>query len=210
MITLKKSFELKNYLEGLYVKALGLLGVADNVTVTTNNHMRKKAFKDAEDEVIVDSKSYSFPEQYTVMDIVDFALYTLYEMERLTDAINKAKNSDGVSFDGLITKNNNKRKLLKTLEFMYDIKNSESTYSDTATKFNEEGNQVSYTYDVKRVITIDFDRNAVKSIANRLRKELDETSNSIDLMQIERLVDFDTKFEIGDSFEDAMEKFKSI
>ena len=35
MITLKKSFELQNYLKSLFDEALSILGYSDNVTVST-------------------------------------------------------------------------------------------------------------------------------------------------------------------------------
>jgi hypothetical protein len=90
---------------------------------------------------------------------------------------------------------------------MTTIKPSECIITGTSTKFNEEGNQVKYTYDIKEVTTIDFDRNAVKAIVSRLRQEVDSTSTQIDLMQLNTMVDFETIYEIGDSLEDAVSKY---
>ena len=108
----------------------------------------------------------------------------------------------------MIAINNQKRKLLNHLTAMANIKAKECITQGRGVKFNGEGNQVTYLYDIKEVTTIDFDRNKVKAIVNRLRKELDETSTEIDLMQLNTQVDFDHIFDIGDSLEDAVEKWK--
>ena len=44
-------------------------------------------------------------------------------------------------------------------------------------------------------------------IASNLRKEVEDTSASIDRMQLEVWVDYDPKYDIGDNLEDAMEKY---
>lgn len=74
-------------------------------------------------------------------------------------------------------------------------------------KFNGEGNQTTYTYDIKEITTIDFDRNKVKAIASRLRRELDETSTEIDKMMLETSVYYVSIFEIGDDLEEAVTKY---
>lgn len=207
MITLKKSFELQNYFNYLFDSTLNILSYSDNITTTEQKHMRKKVYSNAEDEIIIKPKINDY--DFTVMDLIDFASEIQSEINRLTVAINKAKHSDKNDFDGMIAINISKRKLLTRLEAMYDIKSKSLKRTGQAYKFNEEGNQVTYTYDIEEVTTIDFDRNAVRSIIRRLRKELEDYSNEIDTMQIHTMVDFDTIYEIGDKLEDAIEKFKN-
>lgn len=205
MITLKKSFEMQNYLKSLLDKALTALAYNDNITKTTQEHLRKKAYTDAENETIEKPKRPDFI--FKVMDIVDFACDVQNQIELLTVAINKAKHSLGKDYDGMIAINNQKRVLLNRLNTMAGIKASESIKTGQAWKFNGEGNQVSYSYDIKEVVAIDFDRNAIKAIISRLRKELDDNSTAIDIMQLETLVDFETIYEIGDGLDDAVQKF---
>lgn len=205
MITLKKSFELQNYLKQLFDNAITVLAYTDNVTTTKQEHLRKKAYDGAENEEIVKPKRNDY--QFTVIELVDFACDIQKNMEQLTTAINNAKHSNDNDFDSLISINNRKRTLLNRLSTMANIKPSENITTGTSTKFNEEGNQVKYTYDIKEVTTIDFDRDVVKAIVSRLRKEVDTTSTEIDLMQLNTMVDFDTVYEIGDSLEDAVLKY---
>lgn len=205
MITLKKSFEMQNYLKGLLEKALTSLAYNDNITKTTQEHLRQKAYTGGENETIEKPKRPDFT--FNVMDIVDFACDIQKQIELLTVEINKAKHSLGKDYDGMIAINNQKRTLLNRLNAMSGIKPSESIKTGQAWKFNEEGNQVSYSYDIKEVVTIDFNRNVIKAIISRLRKELDDNSTAIDIMQLETLVDFETIYEVGDSLEDAVQKF---
>ena len=206
MITLKKSFELQNYMKGLLNSALSALASTDNITITKQEHMRKKSYENGEDETITKPKRPDF--SYEVMELVDFTCDVQNAMDKLTAVINNAKHSGTKDYDGMIAINNRKRTLLNRLNTMAAIKPSEVIKFGQGWKFNGDGNQVSYSYDIKETTTIDFDRNAVKAIISRIRKELDETSADIDLMQLETMVDFDTIYEIGDSLEDAVEKYK--
>lgn len=201
-MNLKKSFELQNYLKNLLDSAILILDDVNNVTTVTQEHMRKKAYADSYDEVIVKPKTLEI--KFTPLQIVDFSRYVLSEIENLTKAINEAKHSGKADFDSMIANNNRKRVFLRCLIDMVDIKSRERIIPGYATKFNVDGNQVKYSYDIKEITKIDFDRNIVKKIISDLRSELDVTSNLIDVMELESYVNFETKFEIGEGLEDAM------
>lgn len=208
MITLKKSFELQNYYKNLFESALSILFDHNNVTVTTQTHMRKKAYAEAEDETIIKPRSVEY--SFTPNELIKFAEYIQSEMEKLTAEINTAKKSNKNDFDGMIATNNQKRRLLSRLVSMAGIKSREHMADGQGKKFNDEGNQVSYFYDVKEVTTIDFDRNMVRSIIGRLRKELDDASTELDKMQLEVVVFYIPVFEIGDTLEEAVDKWRTI
>lgn len=204
MITLKKSFELQNYLKGLYEDAIMILGRTELMTTTTQYHYRNKAYESASDETVVKPKPCEYT--FTPNELIEFTEYLLRNMETLTHSINYAKSD---VFDGLIAVNGIKRKMLNGLIRLSGIRAKENMTIGTAFKFNADGEQTPYTYDLKEVTTIDFDRNEVKAIITRLRKELDETSERIDNMQLNTNVVFDNEFEIGESLEDAIERWKS-
>lgn len=205
MITLKKSFELQNYLRGLLDSALSVLSYNDNITVTKQEHMRKKVLAEADDEEVVKPKRHEYG--FNVNDLVDFACYVQQQMAILTAEINVAKRNSKHDLDGLIAVNNQKRKLLERMVAMSTVKARENTAKGIGVKFNGEGNQTTYSYDIKETTTIDFDRNKVKAIASRLRRELDEDSTTIDKMMLETNVYYSTIFEIGDDLEEAVMKF---
>lgn len=205
MITLKKSFELQNYLKNLFDSAIDVLSYNDNITVTKQEHMRKKVLANADDEVIIKPKRHEY--EFTMNTLIDFACYVQGEMAKLTSEINAAKCGSGRDLDGMIAMNNQKRKLLSRMVGMASVKARETTVKGVGVKFNEEGNQTTYSYDIKETTTIDFDRNKVKAIASRLRCELDETSTKIDKMMLNTDVSYQSIFEIGDDLEEAVMKY---
>lgn len=206
MITLKKSFELQNYLSQLLNNALCVLSINDNITTTKQKHLRKKSYSEAEDEEIIVKKSHDFP--FTINDLVKFIDVLIKEIDKLTTAVNDAKYYDGKNFDAMIAMNNKKRNILRRYEMMASLKPTESIIKGQAEKFNEAGEQVTYRYDIEQVTTIDYDRNEIKKKVSQLRKEVDETSDAIDAMQLQSMVDYDPIFEIGDNLEDVVENFK--
>ncbi len=62
---------------------------------------------------------------------------------------------------------------------MNDLRSSEVTLSNggTGCRFNAEGNQISYRCDVRRVTTINFDRNYIRS---ELGKAGQKSANAFD------------------------------
>lgn len=206
MITLKKSFELQNYLSQLLNSALTVLSYNDNITTTKQKHLRKKSYSEAQDEEIIVKKTQELP--YTINDLIKFIDVILAEIDKLTIAINNAKLYDGKYFDAMISMNNKKRNVLRRYEMMASLKPTESVIKGQADKFNEAGEQVSYRYDIEQVTTIDYDRNEIKKKVSQLRKELDEVSDAIDAMQLQSMVDYDPVFEIGENLEEVIEKYK--
>ena len=204
MITLKKSFEVQNYLTQLLNNALNILSYNGNITTTKQRHLRKKSYSEAFDEEVIVKKLNEFP--FTINQLIKFIDVLIYEMDKLTVAINDAKHFNGKYFDAMIAINNKKRNILRRYEEMAQLKQSESVIKGIAEKFNEAGEQVNYKYDIEEVTTIDYDRNDIKKRVSRLRKELENTSDAIDEMQLTSMVDYDPIFDVGESIEDVIEK----
>lgn len=202
MITLKKSFEFQNYLQNLLNATTNYFGFKDNVTTTKQEHIRSKFYDKAENETITKPKVNDY--DFDANTVIRFTETLLNEIEKLTYAINLAKHSDGKDFDGMIAVNNRKRIILSRYEEMAKMKSSEKVIDGYAEKFNVSDEQVKYRYDIKEVTSIDFDRNIVKAKIKQLRKETDEVSAAIDMMQLTTMVDYEPIFNIGDSFEDAV------
>jgi len=75
-------------------------------------------------------------------------------------------------------------------------------------KFNNEGNQVPYRYDVKEVTTIDFDRNFVRDLMRKYQQEANEISNKADHCMIDtELEGFIPMFDPDGSFDDIVEVY---
>lgn len=204
MITLKKSFEVQNYLSKLLAEALEILSYSDNITTTKQTHLRNKSYSEAQDEEITVKKSNELP--FTIDNLVTFIDLLIAEIDKLTIAINDAKNYKGQYLDAMIAMNNKRRNVLHVYERMAKLKQTERVVKGTAEKFNEAGEQVTYKYDINETTSIDYDRDRIKSRVSSLRRQLDRVSTAIDEMQLSSMVVYDPIFEVGESLEDAVEQ----
>lgn len=208
--SLKKSFEYKNYLKELFSTAIGLMQNERFMTKTTIYHYISRVNKDEEDRVeeyndpLRDTYNYINPNELIV-----FVSFIRDTMVRLDYAITVAKNTERVKhYDDLVSKNIINRRLLETLGYTNGFKSKEKPSSEYGRKFNNDGEQVEYKYDTKEVTTIDFDRNHTKSLAASIRKECNMVSEKIDEIAVmPETVPFTTIFEVGESFEEAYERY---
>jgi len=76
-------------------------------------------------------------------------------------------------------------------------------------KFNAEGNQVSYLYDIDVTTTESYNREYSKNIVREMVSKSDEISTMIDSVMINQEVDYDPPFNVNDDFEDVMKLFCS-
>ena len=70
-----------------------------------------------------------------------------------------------------------------------------------------DDNDQDYRCDVKRVTTINYDRNVIRRELGKLNKASDETSAKLDLCLVTSTVDYEPPFDVNDSFADAFERF---
>lgn len=207
-MVLKEAFRTQNYLEGLVSEGLNFLMRTDNVTTKKQEHMRKKVNTDADDEVIELPKSVEFEnEAITPNVVIDFVMDVLTEKEKLTSAIVAAKAKAEIDIDSSIALNKSRQHIAAILHVMCNIKSSEKQIIGRDYKFNVDGVQVPYQYNINEITTIDFDRNKVKGLVKKLSRESDEVSTKLDALNVTVNVDYMPKYEIGDSFEDCLNTF---
>ena len=87
---------------------------------------------------------------------------------------------------------------------MSKVKSSENVTRGTGYKFNNDGVQSQYYYDVTSVTTINYDRNDVRNIIKKLSRETEETSLKVDVIQSTTEVNFEPKWDITDTLEDVV------
>lgn len=202
---LKEAFRYQNYMNELISATTSCLSGGQYTTKTVQEHLRKKANPDAENEIIDLSAERALA--YTANQMVDFLQHLIDEKQKLTKAISEAKKGCSIDIDAEVANNRIRQNVAATLSRMGNMKPSERMTRAYAYKFNAEGNQVQYAYEVKEVTTIDFDRNKVKSISKKLIQCADEASTAIDKAMVELAVDYTPNYSVNDSFEDAIEQF---
>ena len=114
-----------------------------------------------------------------------------------------------VYMDGEVSLNASRQRAARPLQHMNSLRSSEQILSNGGMgyRFNAEGNQVSYRCDVKRVTTINFDRNVIRRELAKLNQRADETSAKLDLCLVTSKVDYEPPFDVNDGFGEAFEKF---
>jgi len=202
---LKEAFRYQNYLSGLVERTVGYLSARSYITRTTQEHLRHKANSDAEDEIVEITADRPF--ECTNNQLVSFLNHLMVEKETLTAAISTAKRSCSIDIDAEITNNRTRQRVASVFAEMSKQRPSESVIRGIDYKFNGEGNQVTYNYDVKQVTVIDFDRNKVRDTGRSLMSKADEVSAEIDKAMVELVVEYEPEYSVNDSFEDAVEMF---
>ncbi len=201
-MNLKESYRYANYLDVLLNTAYSYLRSKGFVTTTKQNHLRSKANADALDEVIDVPKQYDV--DFTPNNLIDFVVSVLDEKTLLVNAIADAKSKTEINIDNAISMNKKKQEFVSVLNSLANIKPGERQKSGSDYKFNAEGNQVAYCYTVLETTSIDFDRNDVRALSKKYLKETDEISSKLDAIEINTILDFEPKFDVNSTFEEAV------
>ena len=176
-MNLKDAFRFQNKLQRIIDEAQATLNQDQNITKVENTYRRKKVWAEAEDETTVETPATEYADHITEM--VEFLMYLLLEKETLCAAIRTAKSTLPVDIDSEVNLNGTRQSIASTLRYINTLRSREVIVANGGTgfRFNAEGNQVSYRCDVKRVTTINFDRNTVKKCLAELNRKSDAVSN---------------------------------
>lgn len=206
-MNLKEAFRFQNKLGALMDEAQSILGLDSNITKVENTFLRRKVFEGAENETVVDTPPTEFADRIT--ELVSFLVYLMAQREALCKAIHAAKNSLPIDMDSEVGLNAKRQEIARALKRMADVRNSEVVINDGGTgyRFNQEGNQVTYRCDVKRVTTINFDRKAVRNAAAELTRKADAVSSELDRCLVNSTVSYEAPFDVNDSFAEIFTTF---
>ena len=203
-MNLKESFRYQNFLDSLEDSAMySLIDDSHCVQETLIHHMNE-ANPDVEDkEEVVDVPE--FPDNDKV---IRFMMRLIEEKDKLTNAIGKAK--QGLQFDveAAIATNKFRQNLNKTIKTMLSRKTGKSIRRGSAYKFNAEGNQVAYYYDIEVVRSDRYDRDGAKKIMREVISKADEVSSEIDSAMINTIIDYDAPWDVNETFDEIIEVFE--
>ena len=200
-MNLRESFQYMNFLDGKLEEIEWKLRDTKNVVTIKETHMKSASNPNFQDE----DKTIEPDIEFEAVQLIDFMDVIMKEKTELSMAIHEAKNKAEVNLDHAISLNKAKQKQAIILKRLIDLKTKEEERRETAYMINNEGNQVPFYYPVKRVATINYDRNKVKARYKAIKKECDEMSTLIDKIQINTEVVFDPKWRLSDTLEDMLE-----
>ena len=203
-MNLKEAFHYQNKLQRLMEEAEDILRRDRNVVKVTETALLHKVNPDAADETTVEPADTVYADQIT--DIAVLLMFLLGERERLSRAIRVAKQNMDMDFDGEVSLNTRRQELAAIFRNMAQLRSSETLIpgGGVGYKFNAEGNQVSYRCDLKKVTTINFDRNKVRSYATALSRRADQVSAELDKQMVNTEVDYEPPFDVNDTFSEVL------
>ena len=200
-MNLRESFQYMNFLDGKLEDIEWKLRDTKNVVTIKETHMKSASNPNFQDE----DKTIEPDIEFEAVQLIDFMDVIMKEKTELSKEIHEAKNKAEVNLDHAISLNKAKQKQAIILKRLIDLKTKEEERRETAYMINNEGNQVPFYYPVKRVATINYDRNKVKARYKAIKKECDEMSTLIDKIQINTEVIFDPKWDVFYTLEDMLE-----
>ena len=206
-MNLKEAFRFQNKLGSLMEEAQSILGRDGNITNVENTYLRKKVFDGAENETVIDTPPTEYADRIT--DIVRFLMAMMEQREALSKAIHAAKNALPIDMDSEVGLNAKRQEIARVLKRMSDVRNSEVVINGGGIgyRFNQEGNQVTYRCDVKRVTTINFDRKVVRNLAAEMNRRADHISAELDRCLVNSEVAYEAPFDVNDSFAEVIDAF---
>ncbi len=204
-MNMKEAFRYQNKLQRLMDEAMGILSRERNVTRVENTALLHKVNPEAEDETTVEPTDSEYSEQIT--EVAVFLMFLLTEREKLSKAIRAAKQAMDLDFDSQVSLNTKRQEIAGIFRRMGEIRCSEQVIprGGIGYKFNTDGNQVRYCCDLKKVTTINFDRNKIRSFTTFLSKQSDQVSAELDKQMVNTEVSYDAPFDVNDTFAQVLQ-----
>lgn len=203
-MNLKEAFRYQNFLDRIFGEACISIEKRDHCLTQTRNHLYNKVNPDMEN---VKEEVKTEEDFFANDDVIQAMLFLIEEKEKLSIAINKAKESIDMDIDAAVSVNKYRQLLNKSVAFMMRLNPCTRIETGIAQKFNSTGDPVDYKYDVEVTSVEAYDRKAAKKIMKEVISEADKTSAAIDFVKVNTTVDYTPVFDVNDSFEDVMNTF---
>ena len=175
----------------------------ENCLRTTKTHKCSLVKPDADDYVeTIDNEN-----PFTVDDLIAFMKELSIEKEYLTCQINIAKSSCDFDIDSLIESNKINQNLCKAIKTALSIIPFSYTEKAKDYKFDINGIQIPYCYDVEIDETRIFDGDKAKAIMKNAIANCEEKSKVIERMMINTEVNYSATYDVNDDFDDIVVNF---
>lgn len=202
-MNLKESFRYQNFLDMMMRAASASIQQRDHCLKVTKTHLRSKANPDASDVIETVEGEVFFAND----DVVSFMAWLVKEREKLTTAIGAAKASIGFDIDAAIETNKFRQTVNGSIKNMLRYTPTKRVEQGRDYKFNVEGNQTPYIYEIEVVSEEAYDKTGAKTLMREMISKADEVSAAIDAAMINTKVDYEPVFDVNETFDDVMTDF---
>lgn len=200
-MNLKEAFHYQTFLNSLMEKATLYVGRPGQALRISKLHLKSKANPEAQNfKEIVEPEGYVPVKAY-----IAFMDRAIEEKQALTEAISNAKSALDFDMDAAVESNKFRQSANSALKrVIQGNKPYERIERDSDYKFNAEGNQTSYYYEVEVVAEEMFDKHDVRAVAKNLISKANKLSAKIDSAMVNTIVDYEPVFDVNDSFDDII------
>lgn len=174
-MNLKESFRYQNFLDMLMRSASVSITSKDHCLVTTKTHHYNKANPEAEDVEETISVDEFFPND----TVIAFMKWLVEEREKLTKAIGAAKASVGFDIDAAVATNKFRQEINSSIKNMLRYTPTKRVEQGRGYKFNAEGNQMPYLYEIEVSTTEAYDKEGAKQYMRSVITDADKVSADI-------------------------------
>lgn len=202
-MNLKESFRYQNFLDSLMRNASVSIQSREHCFEVVKHHFKSKANPDASDM----DETVENGEFYPNDKVIVFMEWLVAEREKLTTAIGNAKASIGFDLDSAIETNKFRQSVNSAIKGMLRYTPGKRIEQGRDYKFNVEGNQMAYVYDIEVESNDAFNRDGAKKVMRTMITKADEVSSEIDAAMINTKVDYEPRFDVNESFDDVMAEF---
>lgn len=201
-MNLKEAFRYQKFLDGQMYEARSFLGTRENCLITTKNHQRKAVNPDVEDIIEVDDEARAG--RPTADAVIKYLFDLLEEKRVVSEAIVAAKRTIEFDVDAAIETNKCRQRAADTIRIMMRHIPKKGKELGMDYKFNAEGNQAVYRYNIETSSEFAYDAVDAKSKMKCVVAEADEISAKIEAALVNTQVVFDPKYSVNDTFDDIM------
>lgn len=202
-MNLKESFRYQKFLDVLMRSAGSNLHNPCHSLVTTKVHLRHAVNPEAEDMTEVVDEGEFVPND----TVLAFMAHLIDEREKLSIAIGKAKASVGFDVDAAIETNKFRQSLNGCVRQMLRQVGTKRKTKEIDYKFDINGQQVPYRYDVEITTTENYDKEAAKKLMRETIAKADEVSAAIDAAMINTTVEYEPPYDVNETFDDVLDSF---
>lgn len=202
-MNLKESFRYQNFLDSLMRNASASIQSREHCFEVVKHHFKSKANPDTSDM----DETVENGEFYPNDKVIAFMEWLVAEREKLTTAIGNAKASIGFDLDSAIETNKFRQSINSAIKGMLRYTPGKRVEQGRDYKFNVEGNQMAYVYDIEVESKDAFNRDGAKKVMRTMITKADEVSSTIDAAMINTKVDYEPRFDVNESFDDVMAEF---
>lgn len=208
-MNLKEAFRYQNYLDRLAADAKSYLLNRENCTLVTQTHRKSKANPDSQDETLsTEQIRDNWNMHKDVMQVADFYMDLIREKHDLGLLIARIKAAHEFRMDAELSANKLRQEAATVLQTVTrGNKPSRRITRGSAYKFNAEGNQITYYYDIEEATDPAFDSKVLKEKARVLQEEADAVSAEADAFLVNTEVVYEPRYSVTDNFDDAFERF---